>query len=158
MIVDELSGLSPRVRAKLRVIGPRRREDLPIELRPQWLPYNSRLDSPKSGMNGTASDFPHRALRHFALRVLSRNLTGSAAAHAKDVDTSLCRLKPYVRPRGRNATDAEVLRAIKGMWARLDGRRNLMLRELRDKLGLACEQKRFQLLANEFGESFLGSK
>jgi hypothetical protein len=158
MIVNELSSLSPRFRAKLRVIGPRRKEELPIELRSQWLPYNSRLDSPKSGMNGTASDFPHRALRHFALRVLGRNLAGSASAHAKDVDASLCRFKPYVRPRGRTATDTEVLRAIKGMWSRLDGRRNLMLRELRDKLRLACEQKRFQILANEFEESLLGSK
>jgi hypothetical protein len=153
MIIDELADLSRKTLKAIRLIGPRRREELPEFLQPSWLPYDSRLDSPKSGVNGTASDFPHRALRHFALHVLPANGKGSREAHAADVEASLSHFKVYVRPRGRSLPDEELLAVIRKLWPRLGGRRTLMLRELRDAAGIACEQKRFQRLATRIERS-----
>jgi hypothetical protein len=158
MVVHELAELAPKVRTRVRLIGPRRLEDLPEYLHSLWLPYDARLDNPKTGINGTASDFPHRALRHFALHILPQNPRGTSTAHAAAVETAMSRFKAYVRPRGRNTTDENLIRMIKKMWVRHGGRRTPMLRDLRDNARLACEQRRFQRLAHQYEKSLRASK
>jgi hypothetical protein len=148
MVAHEFAGLSIKVLKTVRVMGPRRPEEVHASLQPCWLPYDARLDSPRTGVNGTASDFPHRALRHFALRVLPNNMRGTRQSHAEDVERSLSRFKAYVRQRGQSASDEDVLSQILTLWAKHGGRRAGILRELRSRRNIACEQSRFRSLAD----------
>lgn len=149
MVAHELADLPPKSLRTVRIIGPRRREEIDERLRNNWLPYDARLDSPKTGMNGTASDFPHRALRHFVLNVLPKNKGGSSECHADAVEKALSKFKPYVRPRGQSTSDDDVISAIVTVWKKHSGRRSSILRELRSELNIACEQSRFRKLADE---------
>jgi hypothetical protein len=154
MVARELADLPPRTLRTLRIIGPRRREDIDESLRNNWLPYDARLDSPRTGINGTASDFPHRALRHFVLHVLPKNSRGSSQSHAADVEKALSGFKAYVRPRGQNTSDDDVTLAILAVWKKHGGRRTSILRELRSELNIACEQSRFRVLADKVETKF----
>jgi hypothetical protein len=149
MVAHELADLPPKSLRTVRIIGPRRREEIDLRLQDNWLPYDARLDSPKTGMNGTASDFPHRALRHFVLHVLPKNKRGSSESHADAVENALSRFKAYVRPRGQSTSDDDVISAIVTVWKKHSGRRSSILRELRSELNIACEQSRFRKLADK---------
>lgn len=149
MVAHELAELPPKSLRTVRIIGPRRGEEIDERLRSNWLPYDARLDSPKTGMNGTASDFPHRALRHFVLDVLPRNKNGSSEVHADAVEKALSKFEAYVRPRGQTASDQQVLSEITRLWKKHGGRRSNILRELRSELNIACEQSRFRKLADK---------
>lgn len=148
MVGEALTALSPRQRQSLRILGPRRAEEVPAALRSQWLPYDDRLDNPGSGFNGTTADFPHRALRHFVTHLPADRLRRPAAEHHEAVEGWIGALKPYVRPRGATATDEQVLAVIDGLWDRFAGHRTRILRQLRAHSGVACEQGRFRRLAN----------
>jgi hypothetical protein len=148
MIAGELESLPEPARLRVRVVGPRKRQDLPIALRSQWMPYDSRLQL-LQGVAGTESDFPHRAVRHFAEHVLSANPEGSAAQHAATVDRLLGKRR-YVRPMpGQRMTDDELLPVIRRVWREQNGNRSRALRELRTGLRLACEQSRFKRLVDQ---------
>jgi hypothetical protein len=149
MVSQELSGLHEEYLRNLRIIGPRRLEEMPVPLRSCLLPYDGRLDNPESGMNGTGSDFPHRALRHFVSRVLPKNRGGSRASHAESVEAAMSAFTPYRRPRGKSASDDDVKLAIVAVWKKHAGHRANILRELRSVLNVACEQSRFRDLANQ---------
>jgi hypothetical protein len=157
MVSKDLVGLSKKQLQKVRILGPRQQQDVAEPLQSQWMPYDARLNSSNSQFRGTESDFPHRALRHFAERVLVKNPSGSSADHARQVQRSLAPFKAYVRSRGQSATDEQLLRAIKKLWVRHHGRRTAMLRDLRDNSGLACEQKRFQNILNTNEELLRGA-
>jgi hypothetical protein len=150
MVREDLESVAERFCSTMRILGPRRAEDVPQTLRKQWVPYDDRLDDPTSGFNGTAADFPHRALRHFADRILRNDGTQSIEAHRQLVEASLRDLKPYVRPRGVAASDKEVLEAMKALWNKCAGNRSRVLRTLRRHKGIACEQGRFRRLADRF--------
>jgi hypothetical protein len=154
MVAPEFADLSIKVLKTVRVMGPRRREEVHASLRACWLPYDARLDSPRTGVNGTASDFPHRALRHFAVRVLPNSWRGTRQSHADDVEKSLSRFKAYVRRRGQSASDEEIISEILALWTKHRGRRAGILRELRSKRNIACEQSRFRSLANRVAARF----
>lgn len=150
MISEELRDLPKSVRAHLRVLGPRRAEEVPDHLREQWMPYDDRLDDPRSGFNGTTADFPHRALCHFATQVLDGQAGRPAQAHRERVERSLAGLRPYVRPRGAGASDEQLLELIGKLWTSCNGNRGRVLRTLRSERGIACEQGRFRRLADQF--------
>ena len=150
MVGTELESLPAPMRARLRIIGPRRAEEVPVGLRPHWLPYDWRLDSPKTGFNGTTADFPHRALRHFVTELPANGISFSVEQHQKLVEKALSPFKPYVPTRGAPASDEEVLVVIRGLWEKFDGNRSRILRELRANSGIACEQSRFRRLADRF--------
>jgi hypothetical protein len=152
MMQDDLIELPRKVLTSLRIIGPRRVADLPEGLREQWLPYDGRLDNPKTGFNGTTSDFPHRALHHFAKRIFPKAPSGSAGLHQGQVEAALRRYKPFVCPRGVTASDEEILRAIGRLCRKHTGHRGVILREIRGSMGLACEQARFRDLMDCFEE------
>jgi hypothetical protein len=149
MVAQDLADLPAKTLRTVRIIGPRRRDEIDIRLQDNWLPYDARLDSPKTGMNGTASDFPHRALRHFVLNVLPKYTSGSAQCHTDAVESALSKFKAYVRPRGQNTSDEDVISAIVTVWKKHSGRRSSILRELRSELNIACEQSRFRKLADK---------
>ena len=149
MVAEELVSWCPTDLRRLRIVGPRHADQLPTELRACVMPYDTRLDSAASGFNGTASDFPHRALRHFVQEVLPGAQGKSLEEHRKRVKKALSSFKSPVRIRGRSASDDEVRSELTAMWKTHGGRRGLMLRELRSKRLIACEQSRFKSLANQ---------
>jgi hypothetical protein len=149
MIALDLQSLPSDSLRSVRIIGPRRAEDVDPQLRQNWLPYDARLDCPSTGINGTASDFPHRALRHFALTVLPRCPAGNNQIHADAVRDALSGFDVYVRPCGQRRSDDEVTRVIASVWTKHSGRRASILRELRSELNIACEQSRFRKLADQ---------
>jgi hypothetical protein len=69
---------------------------------------------------------------------------GDAAEHAELVEKCLAGHKKPKRSRGRTASDEELLVTLRAMWKRHQGKRATMLRELRSKLLIACEQSRFK--------------
>jgi hypothetical protein len=150
MIAHELENIPTPVQRNLRIIGPRRAEEVPEGLRSHWLPYDWRLDSPETGVNGTTADFPHRALRHFATELAGNGIHFSLHRHQELVEKSLAQFKPYVRRQGVTVSDAEVLIVIRRLWSKCDGNRSRVLRELRAHSGIACEQGRFRRLADQF--------
>jgi len=150
MVGEALAELPARQRQTLRIIGPRREEEVPEVLRAQWLPYDDRLDNPQSGFNGTTADFPHRALRHFVAHLPAIRLLQPAGEHRGAVEEWIGTFAPYVRSRGATATDEQVLAVIARLWDRCAGHRARVLRELRDHSGVACEQSRFRRLADRY--------
>jgi hypothetical protein len=148
LIREELCSLPAEQLLKLRLIGPRNREDLPAQIANNWMPYDSRLDGKDSTVRGTSSDFAQRALRHFTQHILKSNEAFPSKIHSRLVEESLQTWSTYERPRGRTASDAELFEAIDQIWHRYSGKRSLMLRVLRQSLGLACEQSRFRTLVD----------
>jgi hypothetical protein len=157
LIQAELTTLPRAKRSRLRIIGPRRSGDLPEELSAQWLPYDGRLDNPRSGFNGTASDFPQRALRHFVTHIVPNAPRADVATHSMMVRAALGNDPVYTRPRGRSSSDKEVLSQISKLWMRFHGRRHQILRYLRGTLRIACEQSRFKRLADAYAETHGGA-
>jgi hypothetical protein len=148
MVIPDLVVLTPKILKTIRVVGPRHQEELPRCLQSSWLPYDARLDSAETGFNGTASDFPHRALRHFAEHILLTRRHAGSERHAEEVTRELARYRPYVRSSGQRVSDNEVISEIVTLWKKHGGRRAAILRELRSVRHIACEQSRFRGLAN----------
>jgi hypothetical protein len=151
MLASELESLPAASRERLRVLGPRKAEELPDFLRTQWMPYDRRLQG-LPGFAGTESDFPQRALRHFAACVLPSESQASAAAHAAMVDDLLGTRTVERRAAGQRMSDNELTPLIRRLWRKQNGNRGRILRELRDSLGVACEQSRFKRLADQLEE------
>jgi hypothetical protein len=149
MVARDLADLPSKTLKTVRIMGPRRRQEIDARLQDNWLPYDGRLDSPKSGLNGTASDFPHRALGHFVSNILPLNAGRSSQCHVDAVETALSEFEAYVRPRGQNTSDDDVISAISTVWKKHGGRRASILKELRSELNIACEQSRFRKLADK---------
>jgi hypothetical protein len=148
MLATELEALPGGATRRLRVIGPRNRAELPLFLQPQWMPYDRRLQA-LDGFAGTESDFPQRALRHFAVHVLAPRPEDDAAEHASVVDRLLGTRQVARREPGRRMTDDELTQLIRRLWREQNGNRSRILRELRDTLRVACEQSRFKRLADQ---------
>lgn len=154
MVSDELAGLGSTGVKHVRVIGPRKPDDLPASLRTQWLPYDSRLNS-LQGFAGTDTDFPHRALRHFALHIWSSSPSGCAREHAAHVAQVMADLRVEQRRSGTRLTDTELAPILFRLWRQQNGNRSRMLRELRGRLQVACEQSRFKRLVDALdGEQY----
>jgi hypothetical protein len=158
MVAEELVSWSPRLRSRLRIVGPIRQDGLPVALREYLMPFDTRLDDPDGGRSGTASDFPHRALRHFVLDVLPGRLDKGASVHARRVEASLAKLTAPVRVRGRSTSDDEVMAVVRAMWKEHGGRRYSMLRELRSTQLIACEQSRFKGLVDKVEARLNGAR
>jgi hypothetical protein len=151
LLSEELHSLPPGALVRLRIIGPRHADDLPEMLRAQWMPYDRRLEA-SAGFAGTESDFPQRALRHFVRCVLPADPYGSAEAHGAIVDSSLGTRRVERREPGKRMSDEELAPLLRKLWLELGGHRGQILRELRRKHRIACEQSRFKRLADQLQE------
>jgi hypothetical protein len=149
MIADDLVKMPPDA---LRIFTRASINALPEPLRLSVMPYDARLDARK-GRPGTINDFPQRALAHFAEHILTQLPQGSLHAHKTLVLKHLSPLKaPTVRV-GMKVSDDEIKKLIRKHYNSVGGRSGLMLRTLRDDLGIACEQSRFRTLFNAINES-----
>jgi hypothetical protein len=148
---DLLSLTDDEIRG-LRLVGLRGMLGVPERLRPWVMPYDGRLDGPRSPLRGAQSDFAQRAARHFVEHIVVRDPNGSARTHAALVEAGLAAMGWPVRQANRRVSDAEVDAAIRRLWGACDGRATRILRELRDAEGIACEQGRFRMLYRQVAE------
>ena len=145
MVADDLKELSSAGFRRLRLIGPPKAK-ISASLRPYWMPYDNRLDGPKSSCRGTRSDFPQRATRHFLEEIWIRSKSAGPKRHA-DAVKELLADSPYPTiPQRKQLDDSELLVVIRKLWSRAGGRSSRMLRILRDEELIACEQGRFKIL------------
>lgn len=136
-----LAQLPPTVIQRLRIFGTSLERFLSTALRTQVMPYDARLDVIAPG---TRLDFSSRALAHFAALIATQPLQGAE----DDAARVRAALEPTPMPQNAlrpQASDEEVLRHIAAFVQR-DLPSTSALRELRECLGIACEQSRFRRL------------
>lgn len=155
MIADEWSRWPAERMARLRLFTKEEPQGVYDELRAAWLPYDDRLDSLGNGHEGTQGDFAQRALRHFATTVGDR---GELEYDRAVVLRSLEGLKPRQVPTRTRITDDEIKDLIRAEWEAVGGRSGAMLRHLRDRLGVACEQGRFKGLFGQVSSEREGAR
>ena len=107
------------------------------------LPYDERLES-IGGYAGTRSDFPQRALKHFVAGLNGHLLPIDEASRA--VAASLGNFERRAVPQRRRLDDGELRQLIQQAWVSVGGNSAKLLRHLRDKELVACEQGRFRRL------------
>lgn len=145
MVLKDLENLSPNGLQRLRIIGPPKYA-VPEYLQPYWLPYDSRLDSEKSPISGTRSDFPQRAARHFLENIWPFQKHADSRKHIEVVTETMSKLPYPVIPRRNKLSDEEIQQTIRRLWASAGGQSSRMLRLMRDGENIACEQNRFKNL------------
>jgi hypothetical protein len=146
MVEEDLLQLPQEVLARLRFFGLGILARVDSRVAPLVMPYDARLEDAASRFRGTRSDFASRALRHFAEVVLPEQPNGSADQHRGAVIEALSSWHEPRRPKRPRVTDAQVLGLIRAHWDDAGGRSGCMLRLLRDRLSVACEQGRFRTL------------
>lgn len=147
MIADDMSSLKGCALSRLRIFGFGLRPHLPSNILPSLMPYDNRLDGPDSPITGTRSDFGARALYHFSQSLLAGQFRGVNPKN--DAIAVLKSLEGWATPSIPKRTpksDDEIINLIRQNWASVGGQSGRMLRCLRDRLEVACEQGRFRSL------------
>jgi hypothetical protein len=110
------------------------------------LPYDERLES-IIGHAGTRSDFPQRALKHFVSALAAHLLPIGEASLA--VSAALGDVQHKAIPKRKRLNDVEIRELIRQAWDNFGGNSTKILRHLRDKELVACEQGRFSKLRRQ---------
>jgi len=113
---------------------------LPDFLCARCIPYDERLEGSYQ-YKGTRNDFAQRALHHFVSEIEFRN--ESIEISRTKVEAFLAKLTKPEIPIRQKLNDSEIIKLIKKNWEQCGGRREGLLRYLRDCALVACEQKRF---------------
>jgi hypothetical protein len=129
-----------RIRIFTSAVG---RAELTPRLNDCALPYDDRLES-LPGFDGTRSEFPQRALRHFVMALRGHALDLDTAR--KQVAASLAGLGARVVPARQRLTDKQISQMLMRKWNTYNGSSTRLLRYLRDEALVACEQGRFRQL------------
>ncbi len=145
MIATEWSQWPSTQLLRLRLFSKAPPAGLAAKLLSAWMPYDDRLDDVASGLAGTQGDFAQRAMRHFATTITSGSPDDDAAAVRAVLEPIPHRAKPV----NQRLESSAIKVAIRRDWEIARGQSSIMLRHLRDTLGLACEQGRFKTLFNE---------
>ncbi|WP_236544532.1 hypothetical protein [Roseovarius atlanticus] len=144
LLSSELASLDEESAQKMRVFGAGLAKHLPANIQHCLMPYDARLNGPQSPINGTMTDFPTRALHHFAMALHEGRLCGRSSAEDRcQVEEMLKGWSAPVIPVRKKMSDQEVISFVLKNWGKTDGRSGATLRLLRDS-GNACEQTRFK--------------
>ena len=141
MMANDLAACKSSVKERVRLFTSLAGvASLPQHLVEVAMPYDERLET-VANYNGTRSDFPQRALRHF-VEVLNAHTLDlhSARKRVEDFITSCAWRKATTR---RRTTDADIKELIRLGWESSGGRCSVLLRHVRDDAQVACEQGRF---------------
>lgn len=142
MLVPDLLDLSVSARELLRVFSSAAGVSaLPAELQHFALPYDDRLESLR-GHDGTRTDFPQRAMRHFVEELQGHELELQQAKER--VAEALRGLIPREIPSRTKCSDTEIAAVLRREWSEHKGSSTQLLRFLRREARIACEQKRFR--------------
>jgi len=149
LVAEDLLDLKKRDLDRVRLIGPRRKEEVHGDLQHVHMPYDSRLDGVKSPIRGTESDFPQRAGHHFIESALRMRKKPTLERHKAMVLRAL-RGWPYKEAIVRSKLpEAQLRRVVKKVLREADWHWSVALRILRDDLNIACEQGRFQKICRD---------
>ena len=143
MVAPDIQSLPSVLLTRVRLFSGSK---APNRLSHLQMPYDDRLDGVDSSHRGTRANFAARAMRHFVANILPTQTTQSAPQHATAVIAALSTWRSPAPTRGQRKTDAELREILRTNWEAVGGRSTLMLRLLRDELGVACEQRRFASL------------
>ena len=146
LIYSDLFSLEKNDRSRVRLLGLNTPKQLPVKFRDLWMPYDDRFDGPDSPIPGTRSDFPQRITRHFIENIFRENITAGPKEQAKRVSEFLETMRPLVKIKRPSITDDQIKEIIIARWDEAKGSGTRMLRILRDKELVACEQGRFATL------------
>jgi hypothetical protein len=149
LLLEDLRSFDEDQLKRLRVITRAPLDSIDPFLRPQFMPYDDRLDGADSPIRGTRGDFASRATHHFAREILSKNPTGSAGDHGAQVRRLIADWRFPTQIERVRHDDETLLTIIRDHWDRGQGHSSKLLRILRDDLNIACEQGRFALLMNQ---------
>lgn len=113
---------------------------LPTKLQSSVMPYDERLEGIASH-NGTRSDFPQRALKHFVTHLKAHEQTLDAAKEGVKASMAAA-VKPTI-PLRKKVSNERIVELIRTHWHSHEGNALKLLRFLRDDAKIACEQSRF---------------
>ena len=115
-------------------------EKVPYQHRPVVMPYDERLEGIVNH-NGTRSDFPQRALKHFVAQLNAQQLS---LQDARDqVNGVMKEANKRSNPLRVRASDDQIQNLIVANWKAQGGSASKLLRFLRDDAKVSCEQSRF---------------
>ena len=113
---------------------------VPSRLLETVMPYDERLEG-VANHDGTRSDFPQRALKHFIAHLHAQELSMEDAR--KQVLAAMTKSVKRTIPTRVKAPDERIAELIRTHWNSYDGSASKLLRFLRDDANVACEQSRF---------------
>lgn len=141
MIASDLALIDPKQHLNLRLFTSiSGSKVLPDALKSVVMPYDERLEG-IAQHNGTRSDFPQRAMKHFVTHLQAEECPLEEAKYlvASAMENSQLR----VNPTRTKASDDQIAELILGNWKVYGGSATKLLRFLRDDAKVACEQSRF---------------
>jgi hypothetical protein len=142
MVVDDLARIDEQAIARTRIFTSSAGTSvIPKSLQQCVMPYDERLEGIK-GHDGTRSDFPQRALRHFVEVLHGHELSPEQARVA--VSSAMEVSRPRIVPKRERRSDEALESLIANEWARCQGSSAKLHRFLRDDALVACEQGRFR--------------
>jgi hypothetical protein len=113
---------------------------LPSKLQSAVMPYDERLEGVVNH-NGTRSDFPQRALKHFVTHLKGHEHSLNKAKEGVEASMAAS-VKPTI-PLREKVPNERIVELIQTHWDRHEGSASKLLRFLRDDAQIACEQSRF---------------
>lgn len=140
---------------RVRLIGLSLHPALDPVLHGLIMPYDERLDGLNHRTTGTRSDFSQRAMRHFATEVFENFLNEDLNAHIDLVNRSLSTAVLRKIPKRMSLSNDGIMQLIRNNWNYSNGSASKMLRVIRDKEGVACEQGRFRQLFSQVKQEVL---
>ncbi len=147
LVSEELLLMSEAMLDKVFIITSHAgQQKIDQKLRYRCLPYDERLEGTLE-YQGTRNDFPQRALKHLVSEIDFQNNPISVTQRKV-----LNYLKPYAKPvlpARTKMDDQQIKQLIRKNWTKYEGKRETLLRFLRDIALVSCEQKRFGNLWNE---------
>lgn len=144
LVSDDLDQLSDAQLERVRIVGPQVNGKETRVLSACLLDVDGRLNGPDSPLPGTQTDFAQRAARFAYDTVIQRNPGGDVVSHRRAISKRLSGFRPAKRFKRQLMSDVAIMRKIRTLWDEVDGKSSKMLRVLRDREDIACEQGRFQ--------------
>ena len=134
------------------------RKSVPENMKNNCFEYDERLNSCE-GFSGTRSDFPHRSLAHFSIKIYKEISPKKSTQQLKTDVAKLMSLleKPTLvgsKENGKRVrkSNEEIKRWIEKNWQDSEGRCSVLLPRYRKTEGFACEQSRFSKLWRQVKE------
>lgn len=144
LLAEELAILDEDSVQRIRVFGAGLASHVPKNIEPCLMPYDVRLNGRDSPTRGTMSDFPTRALHHYAMRLECGQIEGRSLRDDKrSIANELEAWSVPEIPVRKKMSDADVVSFVLENWEATNGRSGASLRLLRES-GNACEQSRFK--------------
>ena len=146
LIRSDLLLLSDLELQRLAIVGLGLKRVLDDRLYKTLVPYDERLNRLVGANAGTRSDFAQRAMRHFVTEVLPKNNKELFKDQIPIVDSLLSSVVLEQAPKRERMSDDQIVGLMEKYQSTSLGSCSKLLRIMRDKEGIACEQSRFRRL------------